>query len=82
MALNSAFGWIVAGQVRATTDLICNTAIVTMCTELNVDKTLQQLREVEEVIKPKPITAEEQKAVEVFQATYQSDESGRFVIFV
>lgn len=51
-----------------------------MCAEFNVDKTLRQFWEVEEVNKPKPITPQEQKAVEVFQATYQRDESGRFIV--
>ncbi|XP_062713791.1 uncharacterized protein LOC134290634 [Aedes albopictus] len=79
-ALNSAFGWIVAGQVGVTNDVICNTAIVSLCTELNIDQTLRQFWEVVEINKPKPRTPEEQKAVDVFQATHHREESGRFVV--
>ncbi|XP_065079341.1 uncharacterized protein LOC135702228 [Ochlerotatus camptorhynchus] len=47
---------------------------------MNIDKTLRQFWEVEEINKPKPLTLDEQNAVNMYQATYKREESGRFVV--
>ncbi|XP_058446157.1 uncharacterized protein LOC131427192 [Malaya genurostris] len=80
VALNSAFGWIVAGQVGDAASLQCRSAIINLCSEINVDRTLRQFWEIEEIDKPKPLTQEEERAIELFQTTHQRDKDGRFKV--
>lgn len=80
VAINSTFGWIVAGKVFEASEVNCNTAIVSLSMDMDVDKVLRKFWEVEEVSKPKPMTEEEQQAVMSFSTTHQRDETGRFTV--
>lgn len=80
VAINSTFGWIVAGQVFDASEVNCNTAIVSLSMDMDIDKSLRKFWEVEEVNQPKPLTQEEQQAVNIFNTTHQRDESGRFTV--
>lgn len=78
VAINSSFGWIVAGQVFDASEVNCNTAIISLSMDMDIDKALRKFWEVEEVNRPKPLTQEEQQAVDFFNSTHQRDEHGRF----
>ncbi|XP_053687088.1 uncharacterized protein LOC128736626 [Sabethes cyaneus] len=80
IAMNSAFGWIVAGQVGCASTLTCRAAIICLHTEVDIDRTLRQFWEIEEILKPKPLTVDEEKAIESFRATHKRDTDGRFTV--
>ncbi|XP_065088562.1 uncharacterized protein LOC135710040 [Ochlerotatus camptorhynchus] len=80
VAINSTFGWIVAGQVFDASEVNCNTAIISLSMDMDIDKVLRKFWEVEEVNRPKPLTQEEQQEVDFFNTTHRRDETGRFTV--
>ncbi|XP_058455597.1 uncharacterized protein LOC131432958 [Malaya genurostris] len=80
VAVNSLFGWLVAGQIGNSFTIQCSTAVMNLYTDIDVDRTLRQFWEIEEIVKPKHLTVEEKKAVEIFQSTHQRDDAGRFTV--
>lgn len=49
VAINSTFGWIVAGQVFDASEVNCNTAIISLSMDMDIDKVLRKFWVVEEV---------------------------------
>ncbi|XP_062536046.1 uncharacterized protein LOC134205118 [Armigeres subalbatus] len=80
VAINSSFGWIVAGQVFESNEGNCNTAIVSLSMDMDIDKVLRKFWEVEEISKPKLLTQDEQQAVNIFDTTHHRDDTGRFTV--
>ncbi|XP_058445759.1 uncharacterized protein LOC131426960 [Malaya genurostris] len=80
VAVNSLFGWLVAGQIGNSFTIQCSTAVMNLYTDIDVDRTLRQFWEIEEIVKPKHLTVEEKKTVEIFQSTHQRDDAGRFTV--
>ncbi|XP_053686258.1 uncharacterized protein LOC128735797 [Sabethes cyaneus] len=48
--------------------------------DVDIDKPLRKFWEVEEINKPKPLTFDEQNAIDFFQTTHLRDETGRFTV--
>ncbi|XP_055611269.1 uncharacterized protein LOC129757912 [Uranotaenia lowii] len=80
VAQNTIFGWIVSGNQGIQADLQVNFSIVNLHTDLDINQTLRQFWEQEEVPKAKQLTSSEQKAVDYFRSTLSRDESGRFIV--
>ncbi|XP_065088590.1 uncharacterized protein LOC135710068 [Ochlerotatus camptorhynchus] len=81
VAQNTIFGWIVSGnQAIYTTDVPNNFSIINLHAEVDINRTLRQFWEQEEVPKPQQLTPSEQAAAEFFQSTLSRDDSGRFIV--
>lgn len=77
VAQNSVFGWIISGKHNDSDD---NDAAFSLCSEIDIDKTLRMFWESEELQKAKQFTPEEQLVMEHFEKTYSRDGSGRFIV--
>nr|XP_029733686.1 uncharacterized protein LOC115269273 [Aedes albopictus] len=81
VAQNTIFGWIVCGnQSIYTAGVPSNVSIINLHTEVDVNRTLRQFWEQEEVPKSQQLAPEEQAAVECFRSTTTRDDSGRFIV--
>ncbi|XP_062713755.1 uncharacterized protein LOC134290605 [Aedes albopictus] len=77
VAQNSVFGWIISGKHNDSDD---NDAAFSLCSEIDIDKTLRMFWESEELQKAKQFTPEEQLVMEHCEKTYSRDGSGRFIV--
>ncbi|XP_062715075.1 uncharacterized protein LOC134291391 [Aedes albopictus] len=81
VAQNTIFGLVVSGnQAVYTTGIQGNFSIVNLHTELDINQSLRQFWEQEEVPKPQQLTPSEQTAVAYFRSTVSRDEMGRFIV--
>ncbi|XP_062538002.1 uncharacterized protein LOC134206317 [Armigeres subalbatus] len=80
VAQRTVFGWIVAGQYDASGTTQSNHTIVNLHVETDLNRTLQQFWEQEEIFKPPSLTLPEQQVIEHFNSTLQRDETGRFIV--
>lgn len=80
IAQNTIFGWIVSGnQSIYTAGVPNNFSIINLHAEVDVNRTLRQFWEQEEVPKSQQLTPADQAAVECFRSTTTRDDSGRFM---
>ncbi|XP_062710860.1 uncharacterized protein LOC134288944 [Aedes albopictus] len=81
VAQNTIFGWIVRGnQSIYTAGIPSNVSIINLHIEVDVNRTLRQFWEQEEVPKSQQLAPEEQAAVHCFRSTTTRDDSGRFIV--
>ncbi|XP_062704253.1 uncharacterized protein LOC109622039 [Aedes albopictus] len=80
VAQSTVFGWIAAGRYDEAEVMQGNHAIVSLHTEMDLNRTLQQFWEYEEIFKPPPFTPSETKVIEHFDSTTQRDATGRFIV--
>nr|XP_029734345.1 uncharacterized protein LOC109426131 [Aedes albopictus] len=81
VAQNTIFGWIVCGnQSIYTAGVPSNVSIINLHTEVDVNRTLRQFWEQEEVPKLQQLAPVEQADVECFRSTTTRDDSGRFIV--
>ncbi|XP_055543590.1 uncharacterized protein LOC129729131 [Wyeomyia smithii] len=80
IAQNSIFGYLIGGRFGAVSNIAAKQRLVSLVTEINLDRTLRQFWELEDLPKTKPLSENECKAVEHFRKTCTRNESGRYVV--
>lgn len=82
VAQNSIFGYLVGGRFDTSSRASDRrTSVGLSCTaDINLDQTLRRFWELEELPKPKQLTEDEQRAVDIFRSTLSRTESGRYVV--
>ncbi|XP_058837501.1 uncharacterized protein LOC131693595 [Topomyia yanbarensis] len=80
IAQNSIFGYLVGGRFSAVSVTTPRSGVLGLVTEVNLDKTLRQFWELEDLPKVKPLTNDERHAVEHFQTTCVRNTDGRYVV--
>ncbi|XP_058817689.1 uncharacterized protein LOC131680998 [Topomyia yanbarensis] len=80
VAQRTVFGWIVAGRYDDEFVVHCNHAIINLHTDIDVNHTLRQFWEQEEIFKKPSLTPSEQQVTEHFRSILSRDNSGRFIV--
>ncbi|XP_039447364.1 uncharacterized protein LOC120426643 [Culex pipiens pallens] len=80
VAQKSSLGWLVAGKFGGETMLQTNLVSFTVQLDVNIDQTLRKFWETEEVPAAKVLTADEKRAVDIFNTTTRRNDEGRFVV--
>lgn len=84
VAQNTAFGWILSGQIPSKSDsnIHCHHVIISMSDQADDNKLLRQFWEIESVVpgSPKILSVDEQQCEDIYSQTTSKDESGRYVV--
>ncbi|XP_058457002.1 uncharacterized protein LOC131434351 [Malaya genurostris] len=81
VAQNTIFGWIISGNHAIyTSEVRSNHSIINLHCDVDINRTLRQFWEVEEVPKQPELTTTEQATLDFFRSTLTRDKTGRFIV--